>query len=206
MPSARSILIRKIFELRENARMSAEQFQAMKLAKFRQLVRHANESSPYYAQLIKERSIDIGRCTPGDFPPLTKAILMAEFDRIVTDRRITKAGIADFLTRSHDPTELFLKEFRVIHTSGSSGEVGYFVYSRADWARGSAQALRPRRGRDRVRRRRRFAPHRLLRGDRRALRRHHDDARGRPGRGPTLHEGGLLRGQQSPARDDRRAQ
>ena len=161
MPSARSILIRKIFELRENARMSAEQFQAMKLAKFRQLVRHASASSPYYAQLIRERNIDIERCTPADFPPLTKAILMAEFDRIVTDRRITKRAIADFLTRSHDPTERFLKEFRVIHTSGSSGEVGYFVYSPADWARGSAQALRPRRGRNRVQRRRRFARFRI---------------------------------------------
>jgi len=97
MPSARSILIRKIFEIRDNARMSAEQFQAMKLAKFRQLVRHASASSPYYAQLIRERNIDIERCTPADFPPLTKAILMAEFDRIVTDRRITKRAIADFL-------------------------------------------------------------------------------------------------------------
>ena len=161
MPSARSILIRKIFEIRDNARMSAEQFQAMKLAKFRQLVRHASASSPYYAQLIRERNIDIERCTPADFPPLTKAILMAEFDRIVTDRRITKRAIADFLTRSHDPTERFLKEFRVIHTSGSSGEVGYFVYSPADWARGSAQALRPRRGRNRVQRRRRFARFRI---------------------------------------------
>jgi len=156
MHSERAILIRKLLELRNNARMTRPQFEAMKLEKFRRLVRHAGETSPYYAQLIRERGIDIDRCTPVEFPPLTKAILMDQFDRIVSDHRITKQGIADFLTRSHDPSELFLNEFRVIHTSGSSGEVGYFVYAPADWARGVAQGLRQRRSRRRVRRRRKF--------------------------------------------------
>lgn len=161
MASPRSILFRKLFEFRENARLTRERFEAMKLDKFRRLVRHANQSAPYYAQLIDERKIDIERCTPSDFPPLTKAILMAEFDRIVMDRRVTKQGIADFLTRSHDPTDLFLNEFRVIHTSGSSGEVGYFVYSRADWARGSAQLARQRQRRTDLPRRVRFRRLRL---------------------------------------------
>lgn len=139
-----SILLGKLREYRRNARMSAEQFAAMKQEKFRRLARHVGEHSPYYKDLIRERGIDLDRCVPGDFPPLTKSILMANFDRIVTDRRITKAGIADFLTRSTDPAERFLNRFRVIHTSGSSGEVGYFVYSKEDWARGSAQNLRQR--------------------------------------------------------------
>jgi len=52
-------------------------------------------------------------------------------------RPVTKSAIAEFLTRSHDPGELFLDRYRVIHTSGSSGEVGYFVYSPSDWARGT---------------------------------------------------------------------
>lgn len=126
--------------------MTPEQFAAMKLTKFRRLVHHAGKFSPYYAQLLRSCHINVDRCTPSDFPPLTKAILMSEFDRIVTDRRITKRAVAEFLQRSQDPCDLLLDEFRVIHTSGSSGEVGYFVYSRADWARGAAQSLRQRRG------------------------------------------------------------
>jgi phenylacetate-CoA ligase len=161
MSSARAIVFRKLLEFRENARMTRAQFEAMKLDKFRGLLRHARQSSPYYAQLIKERGIEIDRCAPSDFPELTKATLMAEFDRIVTDRRITKQAVADFLTRSHEPTDLFLNEFRVIHTSGSSGEVGYFVYSRADWARGSAQLVRQRQRRSDGPRRPRFRRFRL---------------------------------------------
>jgi phenylacetate-CoA ligase len=156
VPATRAITIRKLAEFRRNASMTSEQFEAMKLAKFRDLVRHAAGHSAYYAQLIGEHGIDIERCIPQDFPPLTKATLMAQFDRIVTDRRVTRGGIAEFLGRSRDPADLFLNRFRVIHTSGSSGEVGYFVYSPEDWARGVAQTMRRRRSRTRMRRRGRF--------------------------------------------------
>jgi phenylacetate-coenzyme A ligase PaaK-like adenylate-forming protein len=62
---------------------------------------------------------------------------MRHIDEIATAPGVTKGAIAEFLTRSHDPAELFLDRYRVIHTSGSSGEVGYFVYSSSDWARGT---------------------------------------------------------------------
>ena len=72
---------------------------------------------------------------------------MENFDRIVTDPAITRRGVADFLTRSQDPNERFLDQYTVMHTSGTSGEVGYFLYSRADWLRGGIAGLgRRRRG------------------------------------------------------------
>jgi phenylacetate-coenzyme A ligase PaaK-like adenylate-forming protein len=124
-------------EIRRALTLSRADFEAWKLEKFRHLVRHVRERSPYYRRIIAERHIDVDRCSPSDFPVLTKSLLMQNFDEISTARGVTKQAIADFLTRSHDPTELFLGKYRVIHTSGSSGEVGYFVYSRQDWVRGS---------------------------------------------------------------------
>src|SRR5215470_6160924 len=129
--------IGKARAVRRERKLSRPEFEVMKLEKFRKLVRHVNERSPYYRRIIAERKIDIDRCVPGDFPVLTKTLLMQNFDEIATERGVTKEAIADFLTRSHDPRELFLGKYRVIHTSGSSGEVGYFVYSRKDWLRGS---------------------------------------------------------------------
>src|SRR5262249_23108138 len=96
----------------------------------------ANARSPFYADLIAERRIDPASATPADFPLLTKSILMANFDRLVTDRRITKRAVTEFLDRSKDPAEKFLDQFRAMHTSGTSGEVGYFLYSNTDWLRG----------------------------------------------------------------------
>lgn len=138
------ILFAKRKEYRRNALMAPEQFAAMKLAKFRVLVRHAFAKSPYYTRLMQEHGIHPDNCVPADFPPLTKSILMQNFDRIVTDPRVSKQGIVDFLSRSKNPAEMYRNEFRVIHTSGSSGEMGYFVYSKTDWTRGIAQVMRPR--------------------------------------------------------------
>jgi phenylacetate-CoA ligase len=136
--------VRKVREFRRNERLPRPQFEALRLERFRRLARHVDRHSPYYAQIIRERGIDVDRCVPGDFPLLTKSMLMANFDRIVTDRRITKHGVTAFLARSTDPNELFLDRYHVVHTSGSSGEVGYFVYSHGDWARGRAQGHRSR--------------------------------------------------------------
>ncbi len=133
---------RKAREVRRAAKLTRAELEAHQLAKFRQLARYVNERSPYYRKIIGERGIDVARCAPKDFPVLTKSLLMRHFDEIVTVPGITKQTIAEFLTRSKDPTERFLGKYRVIHTSGSSGEVGYFVYSPQDWARG--MAMRPR--------------------------------------------------------------
>jgi phenylacetate-CoA ligase len=137
-----------------NARMSRAQLEALQLQKFRLLAHHVHERSPYYAEWIEQKGIPLDSCTPRDFPILTKKQLMQNFDRIVTDQSITRQRIADFLSRSTDPLELLDDRYHVLHTSGTSGEVGYFIYSQDDWARGMAQGVRRRRDRPRVRRKR----------------------------------------------------
>jgi phenylacetate-CoA ligase len=119
-------------------------FEAAKLRKFQALVRHANAHAPFYAGIIRERGIDPDTCTPADFPVLTKSLLMANFDGIVTDRRVTKKAVADFLSRSADPNDMLFGDLTVMHTSGTSGEVGYFLYAPADYRRMRAAAMRNR--------------------------------------------------------------
>lgn len=129
------VLLLKYFEHRLNARRSPGSLAAFRMRKFRDLVRFANGRSPYYSRLIRENNISPEGCVPEDFPVLTKPVLMRHFDEIVTTPGIRKAGIADFLSRSKDPRDLY-RGHVVLHTSGSSGEIGYFVYSRTDWMRG----------------------------------------------------------------------
>jgi phenylacetate-CoA ligase len=134
-------------ELDHNSGLSRAEFEAKRLQKFREFVRFVNESSPYYAGIIRERRIDPATAVPEQFPELNKSILMANFDAIVTDKRVSKAAIADFLTHSKSPTERLFDHYTVIHTSGSSGEVGYFVYSPEDLACGMIRRPAQRRGR-----------------------------------------------------------
>jgi phenylacetate-CoA ligase len=121
------------------------QFEAAKQQRFRSLVRHASMHAPYYANIIRERELDLDTCTPADFPVLTKTLLMANFDAIVTDPRITKQVVADFLTRSSNPAERLFDKITVTHTSGTSGEVGYFLHAPADRMRMRAMSMRNRR-------------------------------------------------------------
>jgi phenylacetate-coenzyme A ligase PaaK-like adenylate-forming protein len=139
--------IRAIREHRRNGRLTRPQLEALKLEKFRRLVRYACMHSPYYRRIVAERGIEIETSGPDDFPILTKSSLMANFDAITTDRRVTKRAIAAFLKQSQSPSERFLGRYRVIHTSGSSGEVGYFVFAPNDWAR--SLSLLPRGGQSR---------------------------------------------------------
>jgi phenylacetate-CoA ligase len=123
---------------------SRAELEAVKNRKFRALARHAHAHAPYYANIVRERAIDLNTCAPGDFPVLTKALFMANFNDVVTDPRVTKQVVADFLNHSKDPKERLFNEFTVMHTSGTSGEVGYFLYAPADHARMRATAMRNR--------------------------------------------------------------
>ena len=135
-------MVQARLEHMRNQTLPREAIQAQQTKKFRRLIVYAQKRSPYYARVIAENRIDIRRCRPEDFPILTKREVMESLDEIVTDPRITKDRLSDFVMISHDPAELFEDTFHVIHTSGSSGEKGFFVYSQRDWARGLAHSLR----------------------------------------------------------------
>lgn len=137
MFSRLSAAIGAIRRARRYSRMTRDELETARLGDFREFAAFVRANSPYYADIMAERGLDPATCRPEDFPPLTKKLLMENFDRIVTDRRITKAGVSAFLERSKDPKDLFLGAYRVMHTSGTSGEVGYFLFSPEDWVRGT---------------------------------------------------------------------
>ncbi len=134
-------LLLKYLELKINSLRSAQSLAGLRKRKFQRLVRFVNRSSAYYSRVIKENGISLDDCTPEHFPVLTKRTLMEHFDEIVTKPEIRRSGIAQFLSQSKSPHDLYQGHI-VLHTSGSSGEIGYFVYSLDDWARGIAQYSR----------------------------------------------------------------
>lgn len=125
-----------------NLRLSRERLLSAQRAKFRRLVQFVRERSPYYRDMIERHGIDPKKCSPADFPVLTKADVIRCFDDLVTDRALTRARVVEFLARSTDPTELLDGRYHVLHTSGTSGTVGLFVFSHAAWIQGSSHIAR----------------------------------------------------------------
>lgn len=122
--------------------LSKEKVSKLQQKRFIKLIQFVAQHSLYYQKIIKKYNIDINNCIPEDFPILTKKQLIENFDDIVTDKRITRAKIAKFLEHSNDPQELFLNKYYVIHTSGSSGIIGYYVYTPQEFIQGVSLSSR----------------------------------------------------------------
>src|SRR5271169_1727900 len=83
--------LKAIYQKARVLRLSREQLEAEQAEKFRKLVALAYERSPFYRSIIDEQSLDLNRCRPTDFPVLTKQIVAENFDRMLTDPRLSRA-------------------------------------------------------------------------------------------------------------------
>jgi phenylacetate-CoA ligase len=95
---------------------------------FRKIVRHAWRHSPYYRRKFK--GIDLNNCQPNDLPTLTKPEMMAHFDELVTDRRLTRAKVEQFVAEPTNVGKYLLDKYVVCHTSGSQGQPALIVQDR----------------------------------------------------------------------------
>lgn len=93
--------------------------------RLRDLLRFSREHSKYYRE--KWKNIDIETCKLQDLPILTKTEMMENFENLVTDPRLKKNEIIDFMTKFENIGKYYLDEFVVSHTSGSQGQAAVVV-------------------------------------------------------------------------------
>ena len=109
---------------------SCEQLAEYQRERLRALIRHAVRHSPYYREVLGSGAEG---AELAELPTLTKRVLMEQFDAVVTDPCLRLANIEPFLGHA-DAGALYLGEYRVFSTSGTSGVPGLFVYSQAEFA------------------------------------------------------------------------
>ena len=116
-------------QLLAHDRWSRAEVLAYQRERLQGLLRHAVAHSPYYREALgadaPERPLD-------SLPTLPKALLMENFDRIVTDERLRHANLEAFLDEA-DAGAAYLDEFRIFSTAGTTGIPGVFV-SHAEFA------------------------------------------------------------------------
>ncbi|MFL5331361.1 MAG: phenylacetate--CoA ligase family protein [Gemmataceae bacterium] len=86
----------------------------------RRLLKHTRTHSPFYRD--KFRHLDPACDDIRQFPPTTKAEMMANFDRVVTDPAIKRVDVERFIEDIGNVQRLFLGKYHVSHTSGSQGQ------------------------------------------------------------------------------------
>ena len=67
-----------------------------------------------------------------ELPVLTRDTLMDAFDDTITVPGVTRAKVEDF-TRSMSVTDLLHGRYHVVATSGTTGNKGYFLFSKKEW-------------------------------------------------------------------------
>jgi putative adenylate-forming enzyme len=116
-------------------RPELERHQQEQCAMLRQ---YAIEHSQFYARFhrgMSDRPLQ-------DLPILTKAIVMENFDELVTDPAVRLADLETFLKQEPGP-KLFRDRYVVLATSGSTGRRGVFLFNEQEWMNAVASITRP---------------------------------------------------------------
>lgn len=105
-----------------------------------ELVRHACAKSPFYRELYKGIE-PAGPVRLQDLPVVTKKSIMENFDRVVTDPKVSLASLYSHVDRIKED-QLYAGEYRVLTTAGTSGFRGVFLYDDFTWSTLLAAVMR----------------------------------------------------------------
>lgn len=99
---------------------------------------HAWDRSPFYRKLWRGAGITREQLPGIDMrrlPVVNKRMIMQNFGNVITDFGITQKSVEEFI--QNDPTgkEWYHGKYVAMNTSGSSGVVGVFLYTKDFWAR-----------------------------------------------------------------------
>jgi phenylacetate-coenzyme A ligase PaaK-like adenylate-forming protein len=127
-------------ELMRHDRWTPDRLVAHQRSRLTELVRHASAHSAFYR--ARYAGIDLsGQVDLRRLPPVDKATMMANFDDVVTDPRLQLAELERHLNGLRGD-ELYLGQYRVFATGGSTGRKGVFVADRGEWRQYLAGLLR----------------------------------------------------------------
>lgn len=112
----------------ERLRWPVEQIAAEQQVRLRRVLTAAIEDSPFHRRRLEQvRPATFTLDELSDLPVMTKSELMDNYDQAVTDRRVTLDGVNRHLAAVGEDPSLYLDEFIVLASGGSSGTRGVFV-------------------------------------------------------------------------------
>jgi len=121
-------LLQTLEQLRKHERWTRSQLEDHQAAALLRLRNYAYERSPFYQRFHKglmDRPL-------AELPVLTKAMLMENFDDLVTDRTLQLENIRRF-AKEGEVGQRFQDRYYVNATSGSSGHPGFFLFDESEW-------------------------------------------------------------------------
>lgn len=122
----------------EGLSYSRAMLQRIKETKLKALLKYATTHSPFYRKWLAGIEIEhITEETLAQIPPINKAILMENWDDIVTNKKLNLQAAEDHIEkmRSDENAIYFQGRYHVLATSKTSGKKGIFIYDWHEWNR-----------------------------------------------------------------------
>lgn len=129
-------LLWDLYRLKRNTVKAKEQIKNLQNKKLRKLLKYAYENSKYYRRTFEEAGItreQISTLPISAFPTIDKDLLMEHFDDLVTNNDLKQNDIRRFDEEETVDQKKFKNKYHVVHSSGSTGKPGYFVYNEEAW-------------------------------------------------------------------------
>ncbi len=121
--------------LKRNEKRSVDQMKEIQERKLRKLLFYAWEHSDYYRRTFTDAGITEERLSVlplSAFPVINKKILLEHFDELVTVTDVKQEELRRFDAEEGMERKTF-RNYHVVHSSGSTGKPGYFIYDEAAW-------------------------------------------------------------------------
>ena len=128
--------LRDLSRLMKQTRMSRVQMGVLQEKKLRVMLEYAWEHSAYYRQAFEKAGItrdELETRALSEFPTIDKSTFMEHFDELVTAPDLRQEDLRTFDAEEQADHKPYLGKYHVVHSSGSTGKPGYFVYDEAAW-------------------------------------------------------------------------
>lgn len=121
-------LLKQVRQLRQHEHWTRAQLEGYQNQALGQLRAYAYSRSPFYQKFhegLMDRPLE-------ELPVLTKAMMMENFDSLVTDRSLHLEAIRAYAANG-EAGQPYRGQYWVTATSGSSGQPGFFLFDQAEW-------------------------------------------------------------------------
>ena len=129
-------ILQELAALKQNEKKTAAQLRRLQERKLRAILTCAYEHSRYYKDAFSAAGLTAGTVKTAPlsaFPTLDKMTLLERFDDLITVPGITQDDLRRFDAEETENRKIYKGRYHVVHSSGSTGTPGYFLYDSAAW-------------------------------------------------------------------------
>ena len=126
-----------LYRLKRQAKFSTKQMRALQEKKLREMLHHVWENSAYYRRTFEAAGIaeeQLDKLPLSCFPTIDKKGLLEHFDELVVPKDLRQRELREFDALESPDRKPYKGKYHVVHSSGSTGKPGYFVYDEAAWS------------------------------------------------------------------------